>query len=172
MKRIPLSNNRFGGEPRGFALIDDEDYELVSSYSWALAMRDVRSYAQTSLGNRKPSVYMHRLLLGLEKGDQRVTDHRNGDGLDNRRSNLRVVTTAVNARNLRSREGGTSRYRGVSWFPRKNKWRATAMVNYRQVSLGYHINELDAARAVEVFWTELDPTALEAGCNCNPKGIA
>jgi hypothetical protein len=165
MKRIALSNTRFGGEPLGFALVDDEDYELVSRYSWSLAVRGAISYAQGPIG-RGRSVYMHRLLLSLQLGDRRVVDHRNGDGLDNRRANLRAITTAENMRNRRPRlrQVGSSAFRGVSWFPLRDKWRATATVNGKQRSLGYFHDELEAARAVEAFWRDFEPSSLDAAC--------
>jgi len=157
--RIPLSATR--GEPRAYALVDEEDYERLGHLAWTLLLhRDGRSYAF-----RHPQgqmLYLHRAICGCEPGDGTVVDHRNGDGLDNRRSNLRVVTQAINTRNVRDREGGTSRYRGVYWNSRKQKWYARAKVNYRHVWLGSFDDEDAAGAAVQAFWLDFDPTALEA----------
>jgi len=86
---------------------------------------------------------MHRSLLpGVAE-----VDHRNGNGLDNRRANLRD-SEGKNQRNVGSR-GGTSLYKGVSWDKDTGKWRAQIKVDGRKIYLGLHVDELDAARAYD-----------------------
>jgi hypothetical protein len=101
---IPLS--------QGFhALIDDEDYDLVSSHKWYVKpgpRPHYASYALTSIDGR--TIYMHRLLLGFPQG--LCVDHANGDGLDNRRSNLRLATASQNAANSQRQDEG--KFRGIS----------------------------------------------------------
>lgn len=75
-------------------------------------------------------------------------DHRNGDGLDNRRDNLRYATRARNTAN-RASVGGSSRFKGVSWSKRDKIWYANICVNYRTIYLGTYRNEEDAARAYD-----------------------
>jgi hypothetical protein len=95
---------------------------------------------------------MHRELLGLEPGDPLQCDHINRDRLDNRRANLRIVTSAANNTNLGSR-GGTSKYRGVHWNKDRHAWHAQARLNGHARYLGLFPLEDDAARAVNSFWT-------------------
>lgn len=94
MREVPISRGMV-------ALVDDVDYERVSILSWN-AMKPARSHTwYASSTHRGRTVYMHRLIMGLEHGDRRVVDHRNHEGLDNQRGNLRVVSQTVNMLNRR-----------------------------------------------------------------------
>lgn len=132
-----------------FTIVDDDDFEFLSKYKWhsIKAGRSPR-YAVTSgrkSNGRKGSIYMQRLLLG--DGDY-VSDHINGDGLDNRRSNLRKATHHQNAWNSKKKKNGTtSQYKGVGWVKKDGAFRARIRTNLHEVSLGYFDNEVDAARA-------------------------
>lgn len=90
--------------------------------------------------------YLHRDLLQAPAG--RLVDHRNGDTLDNRRSNLRLCTHAQNIRNQRHRTDGVSRYRGV--LKSRGRWVARIKVDYRQIHLGTYEHEHDAALVYDV----------------------
>jgi hypothetical protein len=141
------------------AVIDDEDWLLVTQYRWYLSGKGyVTTYIPHPEGGmvsfpsrprehraRMTPLLLSRLIMGLEYGDRRQVDHDNHDKLDNRRSNLVVVTQAENNQNIL--EGrGTSRYRGVCWDARKNKWRAGVKLNYKLHNLGYFDSEEEAAR--------------------------
>lgn len=142
--KIPLANGR------GVALIDAEDLPLVEGYSWRVKADLRTSYARTNVreGRRTRVVFMHRLLLGLT--DPRVhVDHVNGDGLDNRRSNLRLADQVRNQRNRRPRSDGTSQLKGVHWDKASHKWVATITVNSRRFHLGCFDDEIEAARAYD-----------------------
>ena len=110
--RIPLNNQRF-------ALIDSDDADLILPHRWCVHMAKGQAYAVRHTGPRKgePSgfIRMHRVITNCPKG--MVVDHINGDGLDNRRENLRICTHAENIRNQRLRAGGTSQYKGVYRSP-------------------------------------------------------
>jgi len=147
MKTVPLHGKKAAGR---VALIDDEDYALVSQYRWNVSQasrpgRDAGPYAAATriLGSRRVSVRMHQLITGYPQ-----TDHRNGDGLDNRRANLRPATVAQNAANQGSR-AGTSQYKGVSWARRQRRWKAQIRVDYVLRCLGYFVAEEVAARAYD-----------------------
>ena len=130
------------------ALIDDEDYELVSQYKWQ-AHKDGNTfyaYAGVVINNQKTTIKMHRLLMGVTKGQQ--IDHKNGNGLDNRRENLRVCFSKQNNMN-RKTAYGSSKYKGVDWKKDKNKWRATISENRKQLHLGYFSSEKEAAQAYD-----------------------
>lgn len=93
---------------------------------------------------------MHRLILGLQLGDKRECDHRDGNGLNNQRSNLRVCTRAQNNRSGRKLRGGTSKYKGVCWHRHRHKWMSYIRLNGKQTFLGYFNLEADAARTYDV----------------------
>lgn len=137
MKQIQLTQGKV-------AIIDDDDFALVSKHKW-YAKEDKESwYARTRINN-KP-VYMHRLILDAPRG--KPVDHINRNGLDNRRSNIRLCTQSENQRNMRSR-GGSSKFKGVSWHKRSNKWRAKCTLNGKSIHVGVFENEEDAARAYD-----------------------
>lgn len=135
--RIPLGNEMY-------ALIDAQDAELVGQYTWQ-AVRDCATwYARRDIclpGRRKKTQRMHTLITGWP-----FTDHRNGDGLDNRRANLRQATKAQNNRNRR-KTVGRSRLKGVSLY--QGRWRAQIKFAGRQTHLGSFANEDDAGRAYD-----------------------
>lgn len=121
------------------ALVDDEDAEPVRALTWWL---HESCYARGAGG-----VYMHRLIMGLKRGDGLQVDHINGDGLDNRRVNLRVVTHAQNQQNQTPQVGCSSRYRGVVWHKARGKWWARCKHQGRQYSAGYFADEDEAGQA-------------------------
>ncbi len=127
------------------ALIDDQDADRVLARTWRLTPR---GYAMASIDQTR-NVLMHRLILDAPAG--MVVDHVNGDKLDNRRENLRLVTQAQNTQNVPARAKSTSRYRGVSWRSSKGRWVAQARVNNRVHHLGYFDDELKAARVAAEF---------------------
>lgn len=132
------------------ATIDVADWPLVRAHTWHACSYGRNSWrAETTLRVNKRSIHirLHRLLMGLTKGDGKCVDHINGDGLDNRRSNLRVCTRHENLCNRRKfvDDRTTSRYKGVSWHTKENKWRACVKVNGRQIELGHFDSEAKAA---------------------------
>lgn len=154
---IPLRDT--DGVVRKYALVADDDRDLVEPHRWHLTSH---GYARATIDGRK--TYMHRLILGLEPGSRLRGDHINGDGLDNRRENLRAVTHAENLQNrTRAREGRkTSRYRNVSWSKQHGKWAVCAGVNGKTVFLGAFDDE-DEAGAFAAGWrAENMPGSREA----------
>lgn len=128
------------------ALIDDEDYELIAGHNWfASNSRADHWYARMNLNGR--TVLMHRFLTG---GKFKQVDHINGDGLDNRRSNLREVTAIQNQQNRRKqRRKASSRYKGVCFVNKHQSWEARIYINTKQTYIGKFNNEEDAARAYD-----------------------
>jgi len=84
-----------------------------------------------------------------------VVDHIDRDGLNNRKSNLRLCTNAENIRNAGKRGKGFSKYKGVSRHTRGKKWTAVIQLNKKTYFLGYFENEIDAARAYDKKAKEL-----------------
>jgi len=143
MKEIPLSQDRV-------ALVDDADFEWLNQWQWGYQRRSdtTRTYALRRVGHLKSqrTIYMHRMILGLRHGDGVVSDHVNGNGLDNQRHNLRRCTHAQNLWNQRPQtRPKTSRYKGVHWYRNYQKWRAQIRHNGKCIHLGYFASEDVAA---------------------------
>ena len=132
-------------------LVSIEDAELVRSYKWHILQgHNGKLYV---VANTKPSMtYMHRLIAGTPRGME--TDHINGNGLDNRRSNLRIATPSQNSANTGkpkrpNGERHTSQFKGVSWDKSRGKWQAKITVARKCRNLGRYEVEADAARAYD-----------------------
>jgi hypothetical protein len=141
-----------------FAIIDDENYELISKYKWSASKMGNQYYAVTKssrkLGNRK-NLFMHRLILGLNFGDKRYGDHINHDTLDNRNNNLRIVDSHQSSLNRRSHNNSSSIYKGVGWDKHIQKWRSRIYINNHDIYLGTFHNDADAAKAYDAKAKEL-----------------
>lgn len=142
MREIPIHSRKYPGL---FALVDDADYELVNAYRWFVRWSTSRNrrvpYATARIpGDSKHMISMHRLVTGNPQ-----TDHKNGNGLDNQRHNLRPATDAENMRNRR-KLAGTSHLKGVYWDRRRSKWHAAISVGKSRYFLGYHDDEEEAGR--------------------------
>jgi hypothetical protein len=130
------------------ALVDDDDLAIVEGIRW-YATRNERANS-TWYAIAQGSVYMHRLLMGFPKG--LTVDHINGNGLDNRRANLRIATRSQNLANRgiqRQRRPKSSRFKGVCWDRSRGLWTAYIVVAARQKSLGRFTSEADAAHAYD-----------------------
>lgn len=134
--------------------IDRADLELVESYGrW----RQFKSssgctyYAMAAIrkpDGRQTSLLLHRLLTGAPKGVR--VDHRDGNGLNNRRSNLRLATGTQNCSNRAHAQNNTSGFKGVSSAKRGGKWKAYVSVNHNKIHLGYYTDRWAAAVAYNV----------------------
>lgn len=134
MKQIRLTSG-------DFALVDDDLFEVLSSYTWSMSGGEVGSrYAYT-----KGAKYMHRLVIGAAKGQ--CVDHINGNSLDNRRENLRVCTQQENRRNSRKRTPGASHFKGVMRVKNRDAWKAAIKYDNKVRYLGYFKSEVEAALA-------------------------
>lgn len=129
-------------------VVDAEDYDFLSQWRWYANKRPHTFYAirstQTENGNR--CVRMHSLILGTPKG--LCSDHRNGNGLDNRRSNLRICTSEQNSRNKKMAKNNTTGCKGINWEANLNKWRVRIGIDGKRLFLGRYddINEAIAVR--------------------------
>jgi HNH endonuclease len=140
---IPLRNR--GGWR--LTIVDASDAPLLvrANYRWYF---DGRYAATHTDGGR---VRLHRFLCALDRSGPLEVDHINGDCLDNRRVNLRVVSHLVNGQN-RHGGRGTSLHRGVSWNDRRGTWVAQAQRAGTHHFLGYFDDEDQAATVVRQFW--------------------
>ena len=146
MKEIPLTQGKV-------AIVDDEDYEWLSKWKWCALKRvlkrgiqwyAIRQEAKCSFREKARMVIMHREILGLSE-TKIFGDHKNHNGLDNRRENLRSATPKQNAGNTRKRPGGTSRFKGVSWCRTYEQW----CVKVGSKFIGRYDTEEEAGKASE-----------------------
>lgn len=129
-------------------MIDETDLDLVSARSWSALPAGKKTYARVTVkkAGRSKSLLMHRLIMDPPEGFQ--IDHRDGDGLNNRRSNLRICTASENRCNQGKLGGNhSSQFKGVSWNREKKRWQALLAYEGRREFLGYFTNEYDAAQA-------------------------
>jgi hypothetical protein len=132
------------------AHVDLADFERVNVHRWrAYKSRNVW-YADTSIAGR--SVTMHRFILSPPDGMD--VDHKDRDGLNNRRGNLRIATTAQNVANQRLSPNNTSGYRGVHRH-KSQRWVAAITCNRKATHIGYFAKAEDAARAYDTKAREL-----------------
>lgn len=143
MIEIPLSQGKV-------ALIDDADYEKVSHHKWSVSFCKTgqKWYARRTIRRDKKqhTIYLHRFILDAPPHLQ--VDHINGNGLDNRRANLRLVTVTQNRQCGRSRPNKT-RLKGVCFYKSRQTYQARIVVNGKKICLGYYKTPLEAALAYD-----------------------
>jgi len=139
-------------------LVDDADYSFLSKYiwfEWKLPKQNT-SYVRKKLDGKQ--ILLHRLIVGCP--DDMFVDHRNGNGLDNRRDNLRIVTKGQNNFNHVKYANKSSSYLGVTYKKDRDKWLARGRC---QLGLTYHIGyfptEIEAAIAYNEFCIKTNPHA-------------
>ncbi len=151
---LELYTKKFGNQN---VLIDDEDQVKIQSYNWFL-WSTKRHYGIYVIGRLKDKrtqpIRLHRLILNAEVGQ--IVDHINGNPLDNRKSNLRIVTSTVNNQNARKRKDGvSSKFKGVSYSASERKWKCQIQINKQKIHLGVYLSEIEAAktynRALEFY---------------------
>jgi hypothetical protein len=136
---IPLTRNKF-------TLVDDIDHEKLSKYKWNCSTTGYacRSLPRPKEGKRQLE-WMHRVIMDAPKGMD--VDHINGDGLDNRRSNLRICTRSQNRKNSGVQKNNRSQFKGVHWNKRLKKWQVDIISDKKREYLGLFLSEQDAALA-------------------------
>lgn len=128
------------------AIVDDEDFDLLNQYNWCLLGKSGYAVRGGFVDGKKKMILMHRFLMNTPDGFD--TDHINGQKLDNRRSNLRIVTRGENCMNAKKHSNNlSSKYKGVHLFGRTGKWTAHVHKNYKKIHLGYFDTELQAVEA-------------------------
>lgn len=125
------------------ALVDAADYEWLSRYTWRAASSGGGTFYAHTRCNGKVC-YMHRMIMNPPAG--MVVDHKNRDGLDNHRVNLRNATPGQNNANRQLRTG-VSGFRGV--YPSRDKWGARIRHQRRLLRLGVFDDPAEAARAYD-----------------------
>jgi hypothetical protein len=137
-----------------FALVDQDKFDELNTYSWSVSADHNTVYAVR--GEKKEdgthsTIRMHRQLMGIPTGDRTIIDHINGNGLDNRLSNLRKVTASENQLNRAKKKKSkkTTKFIGVVFRLTENSWLARIHVNNKFRKIGYFDNDVMAARAYD-----------------------
>lgn len=130
------------------AKIDAEDVPKIEKYKWYFHKGTGKSnYAATSIGNPKKVLILSNVVMENENNPSVIYDHKNRDGLNNYKSNLRKCTHRQNIQNRSRLCNNKSGYKGVSWCKDKKKWLAQIIANKKHYFLGRYIEKKDAARA-------------------------
>lgn len=142
MKRLSLTQGKF-------ALVDDADFESVCEFKWCAHRTGNRWYAVRGINSRGGKGSIQRLHSFLMPGISEI-DHKDGNGLNNQRENLRPVTRSQNSQAFRRKiVGASSKFRGVYWSTSRQKWVAQIHKSNTHLHLGYFELEIDAARAYD-----------------------
>jgi hypothetical protein len=137
-----------------FAIVDAEDYERLKKFHWQARYSSRTWYGVrcTRVAEKRKNrlAWMHNEIIKAPKG--KLIDHFNHNGLDNRKTNLRVATRGQNTCNSRKRKGCSSRFKGVA-FHKDNwsckHWEAYINTEGRRMYLGVFMTEVEAARAYD-----------------------
>jgi len=139
MRKIKITKNRY-------ALVDDEDYEILSKMKWHCHGKNGYFYASTYIDRK--SILMHQFIVNPKNGYS--VDHKNGNGLDNTKINLRVCSHGENMRNRKINRNNTSGYKGV-WRNKSflKKYTSEICINGRKMHLGVFESLEEAAMAYD-----------------------
>jgi hypothetical protein len=116
--------------------IDDEDYNKIKKYVWFIKKLRSNYYAWSSIriNGKSKTIQMHQIIMGNVKN--KIIDHKNMNGIDNRKCNLRFCTYSENRMNTQARKDNKSGLKGVSFFKNINRWIARIMITDKSIYLG------------------------------------
>ena len=124
MKLIQVGGHHKDSEPM-WSMVDDDDYEKLSQFNWSILRKKHTNYATSK--NR--TIFMHRLIMGLEYGDKRVINHIDGNGLNNQRANLEICTNMYNTQSINKPNSNKGNVRFLKDYCRQKPWRAEIRIN-------------------------------------------
>jgi hypothetical protein len=145
MKEIPLTQGKV-------AIVSEEDYEFLNQWKWYALKNGYEFYAaRRGRQSEKVTVQMHRVIMNAPQDMQ--VDHINGNGLDNRRENLRICSKSENMHNRGKPSSNRSGYKGVGKRKYGNVYRARIVVTFplgkKEIHLGWFATAEEAARAYD-----------------------
>jgi len=136
---------------KGFtAIIDANDVGKVDSWNWTAVVKPHTVYAQRTVkaeDGKRASVKMHRVLLNAPDGCE--VDHADGNGLNNKKSNIRIADAFGNRQNRAVPKSNTSGLKGAFFHKRDNKWMSKIVANGRSIFLGYFPDKESAHAAYQ-----------------------
>lgn len=141
MKQIPLSQGKI-------ALVDDEDFERLSQFKWFAHQSRNTFYAERQIRicvGKQKAIKMHHAILGCDSSQK--VDHRDGNGLNNTRENLRLATHLENVRNQKLCRDSTTGFKGVTFNKTRKKFQARIGIEGFKQSLGYYATAEEAHAA-------------------------
>lgn len=140
--KVPLSRGKV-------ALIDPEDAARVLRHRWTASYGKAgwKAYFSHSINGKTHSVYLHQLVMGHRKG--LMIDHRNGNGLDCRKRNLRFCTNSQNSQNRRRKKNNQTGYKGIFLIKETGMWVAEIVVNGVRHRLGRYRSSEEAAHVYD-----------------------
>lgn len=144
MKKLIVKSPKFG---KHIILYDDKDHKLISKHKWHIYLDKNSYYAVTHVYKKRKqtTVSMHRLIMGFPKN---MIDHKDGNGLNNQKSNLRECTNSQNIMNGKKRLNNTSGYKGVMYRSDLTyKFMAVIGFNNQHIYLGCFKTAVKAAHA-------------------------
>lgn len=134
------------------ATVDDEDYERVNQFKWRAVPRNCKlggfyAVRTVTVGYKtRKQQTMHGFIMGTRKR----LDHKDGDGLNNQKKNLRPANKVENGRNRRIQHHSAP-YKGVSFIKAQNQWQASGRLNKKKVHIGTYDSPVLAALAYDTF---------------------
>lgn len=138
MKLIALTQGKF-------AQVDDEDFEIINKYKWCAArMKDIWYTIRSD-----DYISMHRFIMNARKG--KIINHKDGNGLNNQRNNLRFCNAYQRSAARRSAKGSSSIYLGVSWDKQRDRWKVRINSGNNKINIGYFKTEENAAIAYNIY---------------------
>jgi hypothetical protein len=140
MKEIPLTNS----EQK--AIVDDEDLDRCLLHNW---YTNGPGYVMTTIKGK--TVFLHSFVMGAKEGEE--IDHKFQDKFDCRKEFLRLCTHSQNCANDGPRSNNKLGVKGVDWYERSKKYRATIRVNYKKIHLGLFDSAREAA-AIYNYWSK------------------
>lgn len=151
LKKIQLGHHRKNviyKNPVMYSFVDDKDFDKVNQFKWFPLKDGNTFYAvrnSTLLNGKRILIYMHRTIMKPIKSME--IDHIDRDGLNNRRSNLRISTHAENNRNKVKHIDNKSGYKCVYWHKYSKRWTSYIRVNGKAISFGYFNSKKNAYKA-------------------------
>ena len=144
MKTIIINSKKFGAH---YAFVDDEDFEYLNQFHWCLKKSHETLYARRVTKNPTWTL-MHRDIMKPENSKINF-DHKDQNGLNNQKENLRICDQSQNRANTKSAKRSNCEYKGVCFVQKRNHFQAAIQKNKKVIHLGTFNNAIDAAKAYD-----------------------
>lgn len=143
MQKIFLNNTykKKSHNDKHFAVVDDCDFEMVKNHNWTVVNINGKFYATTKIS--RVTIYLHAFILGIK-----YVDHKDGDGLNCRRENIRACTYSQNMQNRIPFNG--RKYKGVYFYKKTGRYFSQITINKKKIYLGLCETKEDAARKYDI----------------------